>query len=457
MSAIPNFLFFVIAILSTEYVSGNYRITILNTNSNEINPVENKDLADEVLPGNLLSSVIADFFKSFYSKDPDFAVTPEDAIRNRGFLPELHFVTTEDGYIIQLFRVINPQWPANQTTCPGRYPIVVAHGIYEHGMDYLVVSPGGFIDEDPDVVGGNLAFELSKRGYDVWVMNFRGTIFSTNHTTLDTESLKFWNFSFQEYIEYDMPAIIPYVLKKTGSPTVGYIGFSQATQAMFGLLSRQPEFNSLIKPFIALGPVAFLSNAVVLRSLGGIAPLIEFFDRKGGRPLPDEEIVATIKRHCGHNRFFTQVCGRIFEELNHRFFRMDINATRIPIYASISTMRSTVKNLIHMAQLSWHGKFAAFDYGDEGNMEMYGSIEPPEYPLEKITNPYIILFSSIYDFLANPSDVRRLKRRLKGALIREHHIIDRATLSHLSYIFGRFSPQFVITPVLASLKRVICP
>lgn len=61
----------------------------------------------------------------------------------------------------------------------------------------------------------SLAYVLAKAGYDVWIGNNRGSIYSRNHTTLDPvkDSAKFFDFSFYELGKYDVPANIDYVLK----------------------------------------------------------------------------------------------------------------------------------------------------------------------------------------------------------------------------------------------------
>jgi len=41
------------------------------------------------------------------------------------------------------------------------------------------------------------AFILSRAGYDVWLGNSRGNIFSQNHVKFQKESEQFWNFDFE--------------------------------------------------------------------------------------------------------------------------------------------------------------------------------------------------------------------------------------------------------------------
>ena len=44
------------------------------------------------------------------------------------------------------------------------------------------------------IVTSILAFTLSDKGYDVWMGNARGTIFSKKHESLSTSDPQFWNF-----------------------------------------------------------------------------------------------------------------------------------------------------------------------------------------------------------------------------------------------------------------------
>ena len=65
---------------------------------------------------------------------------------------------------------------------------------------------------------------LASRGYDVWLANIRGNVYSTNHTKLDVEDEQFWQFSTDEIIQHDLPAIIDYILELTSRESLSYIG-----------------------------------------------------------------------------------------------------------------------------------------------------------------------------------------------------------------------------------------
>jgi len=71
---------------------------------------------------------------------------------------------------------------------------------------------------------------------------------------------KFWQFSADEMIAIDLPTQIEYIRTKTSKKTISYIGHSLGNFIMFGLLSTKPEYSHVIKPHIALSPVAYFSR-----------------------------------------------------------------------------------------------------------------------------------------------------------------------------------------------------
>ena len=61
-------------------------------------------------------------------------------------------------------------------------------------------------------------------------------------------------------IKYDVPDTIDYILANTNRRDLSYIGYSQGTLVMFGLLATRPKYNDIVKPFIALSPVVYMGN-----------------------------------------------------------------------------------------------------------------------------------------------------------------------------------------------------
>ena len=110
----------------------------------------------------------------------------------------------------------------------------------------------------------SLAYILADLGYDVWLTNNRGTRFSREDKIYinKMENPKFWDFSFDDMAEFDIPANFECIQNITGAKQVIYIGHSQGTTQLFAQLCMNPEFKSKIKVFIALGPVAMVGNQV---------------------------------------------------------------------------------------------------------------------------------------------------------------------------------------------------
>lgn len=103
----------------------------------------------------------------------------------------------------------------------------------------------------------NFAFVLADAGFDVWLANTRGNKYSKNLPGLDgskEERLKFWQFSFDHMAKYDVPAVVDYILNKTGQFSLAYIGYSQGTSKVFAALSISEDLNKKISQVIALAP-----------------------------------------------------------------------------------------------------------------------------------------------------------------------------------------------------------
>ena len=147
----------------------------------------------------------------------DAKLTPEQLITKYGFPVETHYVTTEDGYILTVWRIKH----GNNTSsdAPNKKVVFFQHGLLATGHSFVCNHPEHTV-----------TFLLANAGYDVWIGNNRGCYFGRNHTTLDpNKDNGFWDFSWEEMGRYDVRNQIKYVKQQTGAPKVGYVGHSEGT------------------------------------------------------------------------------------------------------------------------------------------------------------------------------------------------------------------------------------
>ena len=154
-------------------------------------------------------------------------------------------MTTADGYILKMFR-IRPKEVNDEKKHP---PIILQHGLISSAETW--------------VVNGELSWpvKLLEAGYDVWLGNSRGNIYSRGHVSISTEDDAYFNFSFYEMGKFDLPAMLDYVRGRTGFEKVAYMGHSQGTTQMFSAIAEnQGSIRDKISMFIALAPVVQLRN-----------------------------------------------------------------------------------------------------------------------------------------------------------------------------------------------------
>ena len=100
---------------------------------------------------------------------------------------------------------------------------------------------------------------FSEAGYDVWMLNNRGTQTSFEHTSPKEFSVfgfnsKFWDFSFDEMGKYDVKAHLNYIIDQSEYDKVIYVGHSQGTTQFFIANALEP-LNEKVEAFVGLGPV----------------------------------------------------------------------------------------------------------------------------------------------------------------------------------------------------------
>lgn len=177
----------------------------------------------------------------------DGSRTFQEICTENNYLFESHTVTTDDGYILTVFRIPGK---STEPVEDGKPVVLFQHGVFDSAdgwvMNYAEVAP---------------AFVAVNEGYDVWLGNSRGNKYSRSHTSLNPNKNKFWYTDWEDMGLYDQPAIMDYITYRTGNEKMTYVGHSQGTTQMFhGLSENMDYFENKINLFVALAPITKIPN-----------------------------------------------------------------------------------------------------------------------------------------------------------------------------------------------------
>ena len=367
---------------------------------------------------------------------PEENLSVPELIRYWGYPAESHDVVTDDGYILTMHRI--PYGRKNNGNAPTKKRQVFH---LQHG---LLCSSSNWVTNLPDQ---SLAFMLADAGYDVWMGNNRGNEYSLKHVKLSNDSDAFWDFSFQEFAKYDLPAMVDYSLKVTGQKQLFYAGHSEGTMMIFAGLSENEALQKKIKIAFNLAPVARIAHATspitymsfLEKEFG------DFFDFFGIRSFFTSK---KLLRRLGDLActFSGEVCENFLFLIAGADDR-NMNVTRTPVYLTHTPAGTSVKNMLHFCQLVEDGQFQKYDYGLM-NFYHYHSLSPPRYKVDKIKTE-LVLFSGGNDSLADPTDVAWLASQLKS--VAKHVIIPE--YNHLDFIWGKDANQKVYEKIMKMARN----
>ncbi|XP_041453357.1 gastric triacylglycerol lipase-like [Lytechinus variegatus] len=368
-------------------------------------------------------------------EDPDVNRNASELITSKGYPCKEYSVQTEDGFILGVQRI---PYGRNESEYTPRPVVFLQHGLLASATNWLT-----------NLANESLAYILADAGFDVWLGNVRGNVYSRKSIKYKPEDVEFWKWSWDEMAKYDLPAMINLALKETNQRDLFYIGHSQGTTIAFAEFSRNIELASKVKMMYALAPVTRVGNMTSpLRYLTYFLPEIKFlFEILGeGEFMPSNEFVkwlakdmCTVDKTLCSNVLFV-ICG--FDEKN-------LNMTRLPVYVTHDPAGTSVMDVVHYAQMVESGTFQMYDYGVAGNMARYNQSTPPLYNPEGMTTP-VSIFWGDKDYLADPKDVQWLIPKLTKVIQGNHHYED---YDHLDFIWGMDAPSRVYAPIVTDLKK----
>ena len=134
-----------------------------------------------------------------------------------GYDWEAFKVHTEDHYILTTFHILGKTGETRKAASKGS--VLTQHGDSQDGASWL---------EDYEKVGGTpFHLLLADEGYDVWIGNNRGTMYSWDHETLSSaDDNEYWLYTWADMGLYDDVANIKMIKEHTGVEKVFYIGYS---------------------------------------------------------------------------------------------------------------------------------------------------------------------------------------------------------------------------------------
>ncbi|KYO42359.1 hypothetical protein Y1Q_0022214 [Alligator mississippiensis] len=279
--------------------------------------------------------------------NPEQFMTVREMIHSKGYPSEEHEVLTDDGYYLGMNRI-------------------------PHGRD----SPGSTGPRPAVLLQHALALDSSN-----WLGNSRGNSWSRRHRNLSVDQEAFWDFSFHEMAIYDLPAMIDFILHKTGQEKIFYGGHAQGSVIGFIVFSVMPQLAQKVKMLFVLGPAYTLQNIKgFLQIFGLLDVMLKLIFGKKEFCLLNKRLRAFTARMCS-NPLIDRLC----------------------VKALLYIGGCNEKNLNVVRKT---GEFKYFDYGCK-NKEKYNQTTPPFYKIEDMIVP-TVLWSGGQDWVCPPEDLSLL-------------------------------------------------
>ncbi|XP_075161664.1 lipase 3-like [Haematobia irritans] len=331
-----------------------------------------------------------------------------DRIIQHGYPCENHTVTTCDGYILTLFRIPHGHGEelGSEEEEEEKIPTVLLMNCWQCSSDiWVIMGPNS-----------GLPFLLADAGYDVWLGNARGNIYSEHHLTMSPMSENFWEFAIDEIGQIDLPAKVDYILSNRNQTRLHFVGYSQSTAFLMMMLSSKPEYNQKLSTIHLLAPSIFICHprsALVMlmsRLLGIPNTLSKFLGT-----LPFQGILALFRS------LSTEICkqpSNVQGSVDIINFALGwgspyLNRTLLLDLLYTTPAGGSNRQSLQVLQSVMTCHFRSYDYGAQDNLKKYGQSQPPDYNLTNIDPlaPIEIYFSD-NDFLISVEDVYELYKVL---------------------------------------------
>lgn len=301
-----------------------------------------------------------------------------------------------------------------------------------HGLE---CSSSAFVVSGPNV---SLAYELSDRGYDVYIGNARGNTYSRKHRKLMPSDPNFWLFDWHEIALYDLPAMIDFALYKSKAKKLKYFGHSQGGTVFLVLNSLKPEYSAKIESGHLLAPGCFMSNTIspIFKT---VAPVLgipnEYASQTGFNVEPTNKTLEMF----GYQTCITEsvdpvICNNLLV-LFTGYYTGNMNQQFMSAYLENTPNGASIRQFLHFLQVVFSEGFGQFNYGQAQNIQKYGSVSPPQYPLENIKVPTYFYYSN-NDLIIVPEDIDRCAAAISGNFMKGKRLVALGTFTHMDFLYA---------------------
>ncbi|XP_023942603.1 lipase 1 [Bicyclus anynana] len=372
-----------------------------------------------------------------YLRKEAYDTVPE-LITSAGYPVEKHRVTTEDGYIIQMHRIPAGRRVARKAgfSEKGKKAILIVHGLLGSSSDFIIMGPER-----------SLAYLLADEGYDVWLGNLRGNVY-TSHVNYTKKSPKFWEFSFHEHGKYDVPAMIDKVLNVTKLPRLMYVGYSMGTTSFFVMASERPEYNNKVISFVALAPAVYLANMKTIAMTA--LKTLELPQR-----MRSQGMLSLVFRRDLLDLLIRNVCFRSKpeEDICMRFMYMIVGDDHEQFDKELTAAILYRVQPASWRQLEHFGKIAMSDVFTSWGDGVWGAARA--YNLSNVRVPVSLLYGE-NDMLTEKNQIMRLAEVLSatGSLEVVRPACDWAKFNHLDFVFAKDLGTLLNKPLVDYIKSL---
>lgn len=358
-------------------------------------------------------------------------------IESFGYQAEYHTAVTEDGYVLGMQRIL----PASGLA-KARGAVLLQHGLLDSAYTWVANQPSQ-----------SLGFLLADADYDVWLGNARGNTYSMQTVDgADPSSEAFWDFSWDEMLRYDFPALVSAVLNATGRATLAYVGHSQGGIMGIGGAAFAPALQRAVRPMVTLAPALYINHcAAPGAQQAGQLPTDDIYTLLGRKGVL--ESTATLETALGTTCSLDgELCADKICEFAGCDSPMNFNFSALPQLVRHFPAGTSTKDLGHFQQQIALQSFRMYDYGAEGNLQHYGQDTPPLYDLSSIPATYpLAVYYGDNDLLVVPTDIDYLLAQLQSSV----NVTVLPSYGHADFVWGLSAADILYPSVIDFIQRFI--